>query len=495
MPVLWERGPAPLQAGLVFGVGRRDETFVAGGISHLVEHLAMRGVGRTALDVNASVGLSTTEFTVAGPADRVVEHLERVCRSLASLATDGPDPELLRLEAAVLRAEGGPWAPPLAAYLMCHRYGGEDLGLADLGEPALLSLDGEQVRQWTARHHHRSNAALWLTGPPPPGLTLPLPQGPAVRRQRPPRPAARGPHVVEAPAEDVVGLSLEVSGLAAAAGVRILADRLEDALRHRRGWTYGVELHTEPVRDDVQHVAVWADVHPAHAADAGRVVWEALTDLARSGPTAGELDHDQDGAQLHLQDPRAVPYALAEAATGLLLGLPVCPPDERLRGTLELRRSDVRDALQQALPGALLAVPELPELDLAGVTPLPPPDGGPVTGTVHRRRWLAAFAPGRRLVVGDDGVSVLGRGDEHETVRWRDVLGLVDEDGSCLLVGRHHVELLLDPRHWRRGRAAVAAVRAALPEELQVSADPEPECIRTGARPARDDFRAAVSRG
>src|SRR3712207_7403538 len=47
IPVFVADGPPPLAAGLVFGVGRRDEDFVHGGITHLVEHLAMGALGRT----------------------------------------------------------------------------------------------------------------------------------------------------------------------------------------------------------------------------------------------------------------------------------------------------------------------------------------------------------------------------------------------------------------------------------------------------------------
>jgi predicted Zn-dependent peptidase len=54
VPVFQAEGPLPLTAGLVFGVGRADETFVRGGLTHLVEHLAMSAVGRQTIDANAS---------------------------------------------------------------------------------------------------------------------------------------------------------------------------------------------------------------------------------------------------------------------------------------------------------------------------------------------------------------------------------------------------------------------------------------------------------
>src|SRR5687768_17095636 len=141
VPVFYAEGPPPLTAGLVFGVGRRDETFVQGGVTHLVEHLAMRAVGRTAIESNASVDLTSTEFLASGSPDRVAAFLRAVCRALADLPTDQ-----LAVEADVLRAEGGTVAAPPVALLLGELYGTTGAGLASAQEPALLSLDPAAVR-------------------------------------------------------------------------------------------------------------------------------------------------------------------------------------------------------------------------------------------------------------------------------------------------------------------------------------------------------------
>lgn len=41
VPTFWTDGPGRFSAGLVFRVGRVDETLVTSGITHLVEHLAL----------------------------------------------------------------------------------------------------------------------------------------------------------------------------------------------------------------------------------------------------------------------------------------------------------------------------------------------------------------------------------------------------------------------------------------------------------------------
>lgn len=158
VPVLWSPAPGPLTAGLVLGVGRRDEDVVRGGVTHLVEHLAMRSLGRTTLDCNATVDTAATQFTATGSPEQV---------------------------AGVLRAEAGMPAPPAVGALMTELYGAQGAGLSGFREPALHSITADHVRAWARTRFVRGNAALWLTGPPPPGLSLPLPDGPSPERTPP----------------------------------------------------------------------------------------------------------------------------------------------------------------------------------------------------------------------------------------------------------------------------------------------------------------------
>ncbi len=194
IPACVANGTAPFSAGLVFGVGRRDESFLRGGLTHVVEHLTMRAVGRTTMEVNASVDLISTEFTATGPVGQVADFLRSVCRSLADLPTDG-----LAVEADILRAEGGPMAGPGVATLLERLYGLEGIGLAAVTDPALRSLTAADVQEWARRWFCRQNAALWVSGTGLEDLTLPLRDGvvpahaPRAGAPSPPRPGPRTP--------------------------------------------------------------------------------------------------------------------------------------------------------------------------------------------------------------------------------------------------------------------------------------------------------------
>lgn len=124
---------APLRAGLVFGVGRRDETLLGSGLTHLVEHLVMRRVGRTPADAGASVDLLTTEFAATGRPGTTAHFLYIVCEALADLPL-----EQLAAEAGVLRAEDDRLAPGVVADLLRTFYGGTGPGRVAGPGPACL---------------------------------------------------------------------------------------------------------------------------------------------------------------------------------------------------------------------------------------------------------------------------------------------------------------------------------------------------------------------
>lgn len=466
VPVLWAPVPGPFSAGLVFGVGRRDETFVGGGVTHLVEHLAMRAVGRTTLDCNASVDLSTTEFTATGRPERVVEFLRLVCEALGDLPVDG-----LAVEAHVLRTEDGSVVHPAVGALLAERYGGRGVGLAGYGEPATAALTAADVQRWATTRFVRGAAALWLTGPPPEGLRLPLPDGAApLRIPQPVRPVST-PALVEQLVDGVVSVGAEVQrqpGLAAAC--RILSDRLEDDLRHRRGLSYAVLVDHLVVDADRRFVAVRADCRDGREAQAARALWSSLARLADDGPTAAELAHDREVLEEHLADPRAVLAEVQAAAGALVSGGQHVSAEELLREARSLTAEQVRSAARAVRDGALLGVPFGVEPAVPGLTAVPQHTADVVVGRVHPRRGVRSGAPrGARLVVGDDGVSV----DDGAplTVRYAQAVGLLESTpGEWTLFGEDGVTVHLSPGDWRDGEAAVDRVRAAVPAELQVTA-------------------------
>ena len=476
VPVLWSPAPAPFTAGLVFGVGRRDETYVRGGVTHLVEHLVMSAVGRTTLDCNASVDLSTTEFRATGRPERVVAFLRLVCEALHDLPVDR-----LAVEADVLRTEDGAVAHPAVGALLAERYGGRGVGLAGFGEPATTALTAQDVRQWAATRFVRGAAVLWLSGPPPEGLALPLPDGPVPARDLElPRPVAT-PALVEHPVDGIVSLGAEVvasPGLAAA--LRILSGRLEDDLRHGRGLSYSVVVDHLVLAAERRFVALRADCRDGQEAPTARALWRTLGRLADEGPTDDELAYDLELLEEHLCDPRTTFAELQSVAAAVVGGRRHRSSADLLAEGRSLSAEQVRSAAHEVRAGALLGVPAGVEASVPGLAALAKEQPREVHGRVHPPRPLGSDAPrGARLVIGDDGVSMdLGEGDER-TVRYADALALLElTPGEWTLVGEDGTSVPLSPGDWRDGRAALDRVRATVPAELQVAADQ----LRTSAR-------------
>lgn len=458
-----------LTAGLVFGVGRRDETFLGGGITHLVEHLAMSALGRSTLDCNATVDVTTTQFLASGEPARVAEFLRRVCLALMDLPLDR-----LSVEADVLRTEGGVVAPPVVGALLAERYGATGVGLAGFREPAVLGMTADTVAAWTRRYFVRGNAALWLAGPLPEGLSLPLADGPA-----PARPAQRTrtlttPALVEHAIDGAVGLGAELPRVpGTTAMTRILRHRAEDELRHRRGLSYSVDTEHVVVDGPRRFLAVTADCRDEQEAVVARALWLSATRLAEAGATEEELAHERAELADYLADERWQVHEVQAAAEALVLGVEHLTVDDLRREAAELTSEQVRSVAQALLAGSLLGVPFGTEPRLAALTPLPPSSGEAVAGESFQRRRIGSDAPrGGRLVVGDDGVTVVLSEQERPTVRYADAVALLAvAPQEWTLVGVDGTSLPLSPRDWRDGERALALVRARVPAALQADVD------------------------
>jgi hypothetical protein len=119
----------------------------------------------------------------------------------------------------VLRTEDSAAVHPAIGALLAERYGGRGIGLAGYREPARGALTAQDVLQWAAARFVRGAAALWLSGPPPEGLALPLPDGDPALRDPQVRRRLTTPALVEQPVDGWVSLGAEVGrqpGLAAA---------------------------------------------------------------------------------------------------------------------------------------------------------------------------------------------------------------------------------------------------------------------------------------
>lgn len=468
VPVFWAPGPAPFTAGLVFGVGRRDEGFIGGGVTHVVEHLAMSVVGRTPLSCNASVDLTSTTFTASGDPERVAAFLWTVCEALTALPLDR-----LATEVDVLRTEGGFVAPPAVCALLGELYGARGVGLAGFREPALASLTPQDVQGWADSRFVRAAAALWLTGPPPEGLRLPLREGAVPAAPDAVPRALELPALVEATAVGLVALGAQtVQGTGAAAACRVLRDRLEDDLRHRRGLSYTVDTDSLPLGGDRQLAVIVADCRDGDEAVVARALWQALGRLAEDGPTPAELELEHERIEAHLQDPRAAGGEAQAAAVALVTGTGYRTSAQLREEADALTAGRVQQAARALRDAALVAVPEGVDPGLPALTPVAPWSAVMLTGREFRPRFRSPAPRGARLVVGDQGVSLWLQQGERLTVRWDDVIGLLEvADREWTIAAVDGTTVPIAAADWRDGDEVVALVQAAVRPDLQVTVD------------------------
>jgi hypothetical protein len=94
----------------------------------------------------------------------------------------------------VLRTEADRRRPAISDPLFIERYGADTYGLAGFPELGVGSFQADELRARAAQYFTRGNAAMWITGgPPPAGLQLDLPDGPAMPAPKPAHSESRTP--------------------------------------------------------------------------------------------------------------------------------------------------------------------------------------------------------------------------------------------------------------------------------------------------------------
>lgn len=300
-----------LDAGIVFGVGPCDETLTTSGFSHLVEHLALRGLEPEL--VNGSVQASLTEIHIRGTRVEIAGFFAEAGRRLTALPTDDLD-----VERRVLGAESdfrGPGQPGFLE-MMPIRFGWRGLGLESLFESCLRMAIPEAVTGWAQRWFTASNAICWSTGDPG-AVRLGLRHG--RRPGRDCRPRLTDPGWVTT-ATSSVGLSF-VTELSPAGRLlnSLLARRVEAVLRHERGLVYTVEPLTSLLPDCVYSV-LWLPEVGAHAEAVTDLSMTILDQLAEEGPGDDEIHETIAVWRRDGEDPQNRAAALFDAARLRLIG-------------------------------------------------------------------------------------------------------------------------------------------------------------------------------
>ena len=447
-------------AHLLFRQGMADEPLHETGWLHLLEHLALLDRETLTRPIEARQTLLLTHFAAFGGPEAITEHVGALARWLAE-----PDLRLLARERGILQAAAHEGGDGLVRTLT-WRYGAHGPGVASYAEVGAMRATEQALTARSREVFNAANAILVLDGPPPAGLSVPLPAGeyhhaPVAVPVNRPLPAAY---------RDEAGLSL--SGVVTRtheAGFLpdILERSLHDGLRRHSGGAYG--LWSSMTEVDNQHavVAAGSDVVPEMLRGLAGATLEVVERLAEYGVPRDWVDEAVARRLRVLESPAAmVETALEAAYAAMAEQLPLSYEEllDQLRNTNPMR---VDDAVRELHASLLVGLPEAAPLGRS-LVPVTFADTRPVgTGDKHSHvNWpadLTTFSV-------DGQVAERVTGTMSRTMRLRDVVGLLAwRDGARHLIGRDGAVLELEPREWNRGKDLTKAIDAAISPELHVS--------------------------
>ncbi|HEV6954232.1 MAG TPA: hypothetical protein VKY86_13395 [Promicromonospora sp.] len=499
VPLLLAAREGNVSGGIVFRVGSAHETLATAGITHLVEHLALRGQVRSEAHLNGQTQAGLTLFHVTGTAADVVAYLNDVCAALRDLPLDR-----LETEKDILRAEAGNRDPGVVGRLRINRHGARGRGLVGYGERGLDRLTADEVRDWAATRFTRGNAVAWFTGDAvPDGLDLRLPAG--ERMPAPPLTDVLGTTPAcltglrDGVALDAV-VSRDATSLTATLTALVLREALHRALRADADLAGSIDVTTEGL--DAEHARLEIAVHAVDGKQDAVLggVLDALGTL-RYHVAADDLAAARAIAAEDLTALAAAPAAdvLPSLAGRLATGRPLQRPEEVRAEIDRVTAEDVRTVARQVWDSALWLAPGT--LDHVGVAQAPRFSEQPAVGRAYPRTG----APEVSLVLAEDGVGLVVP-DGGVTVRFADCVLLETwPDGARALTGADGFRVALEPTLYDGLAADVVAghvdgrvpadvvvrLPERAPEEIPAPAPPEEHGRRT-RRARRAASRAAA---
>jgi predicted Zn-dependent peptidase len=477
VPTLWV-AHGPPRAGLVFRVGRADESLISGGITHLLEHLALHRVGTPEAHFNGATGPAVTMFLAQGSAEDLADFFATVCAGLRQ-----PPAERLEAEKAIIETEAHGRESGPADRLATWRYGPATYGLPTYPEFGLDALTLDDLHNWSATWFTRENAALWLTGgPPPPGLRLDLPAGQPMPAPTPSSALPRLPAYFASELDGVVFDCVVARSVAVRAYSVLLSRRLRTALRQESGLSYQTGAAYTPRDADNATVTAFADALPDKRTQVPGPFVDVLIDLATAEVSDDELAsvrREMDGQESN--EDRATGLVVANAIN-LVLGAPLTTLEQLRAEVAALTPRDIRTAARASLETGLIAVPPGQAVGRAGFTQAPAASAGRVVGDEHT---LVNRPDNRlRLVVGAAGVS-LTDGPIAHTVRFDECVGaLAYADGGRTLFAPDAVVVQIEPQLWNIPQSTLANLDRWIPADRIVRLPARPENRRPEPPPA-----------
>ncbi|MGW2274336.1 M16 family metallopeptidase [Streptomyces yangpuensis] len=466
----------PVTAGLLFRVGRADETLATSGITHLVEHLALHRHGLSDLHYNGATAAAYTHFAVTGTAADVVEYLNGVCAALRDLPVDRleTEKEILRTEAV---GRGGGAADGMGVW----RYGARSYGLVDCAETGLPAITAEDVRDWARTRFTAANAVLWITSDAlPEGLDLTLPDG----EWRPaPEPTSALP-ATPAYFQGADGVVLLSSVLPRSTAARLFADvlgkELFRELRQKGGYSYTAAAEYHPRDTGHATLVAYADALPAKQDALVGAFVDVLAKLRAGRIEQADLDSVRATALAQFDGPELAASLLPAAAMNLLMRhrrLPVA----RARAEIEaVTVSDLHRVARDMWADALMQVPGR-GVDWAGLTTAATPPE-----IVSGRRYSAVEDGKVALLVAKDGISLVTP-NRRVTVRYAEcALMQVYPDGGRHLVGEDGFSITVEPTLYHLTGGALAPLDAGVPPASVVRMPPRDPARIPRPDPARN---------
>jgi len=463
VPTVWADAPSPMRAGLLFRTGVADETLATVGVTHLIEHIALSSIDDPMRRNNGFVSPQTTGFLTIGTADEVCAFINQICRNLSDLSGDR-----LEVEKQVLEAESSSRSFDPRRDLLCERFGARGFGLLDMQELGLRGATIDSLHEWSRRVFTKGNAVLWMSGEPPTGLKLDLPDG-----ERQPIPALDTVLVdfpcwtAEKSDRGIVSASLIPRNSAATVLCHITDKRLNAGLREEHAVSYNPFVSYEPLDAEVAHFCMLAESDPSRRrelAEAFEVVVEGLAQI----------------------DEEEIESAKAEILEHMVGTLAPQPGDEALmdvqgaandwihgrdNGTLRQQAAELRDVtlgdvqesvrhLQEsmvvALPSAAIVRPWVGRQTRNAEKPL-----------VEGAEIMCVDAPiqRERLRYGSAGVSIRTSLQSHTTVLFNELqAALRHDDGALFLVSADGTSIALEPALWRQGDEVLREISRHIPD-------------------------------
>ncbi len=492
--IIWTDAPAPLRAGLLFRAGPVDETVITAGHAHLIEHLALSAAGDIVQFRDGFVSGAVTGFYTMGPPQDVSSLLASVCDALTSL----PDGRL-ESEKQILAAENATRPYDFRSNLLLWRYGAAGYGLTGMPQWGLRGATIEQLRGYSAQRFTKENAVLWLSGPPPDGLCLPLPHG---TKQPPPSLAPIQRTFPSWFVDDRCG------GVAVAATVprvfaatvfcSLVAKRLHERLRTVQAVSYAPRVFYDHLNADTAHLVLYADSDKDHRAELVSGFGEVFERLDQVDDSEVEMAQQQilerwTGALAPPPADRLV-LDVQRAAMDWIFGTEYESTEELAAGVSSVTASDISKFGRGVQTTAMFALPSrVPRRPWMGER-VPPSLGFSVQG----RETLHIDAPIRqeRLVYGLDGVSLLWPNAAHATVRYSELAAaLCYDDGCVCLIGSDATAVTVEPTLWRDGQRVCRKILERVPAHLLLAQGSRPaDAIPKPKTTAWQRFRASLTR-